>query len=253
MSPIQELLKEKKAFIGYMTAGFSGVKDSIKYALALEKGGVDILELGIPFSDPIGDGPLLQESHEKALKNGITPDDVVTIAEGVREKSDIPIVLMSYYNPVLQGGEKFIKKAKKAGVDAFLIVDFPLEESDMLYNNLKKHGLDTIFLVTPDTSDKRLKKIAERTSSFIYLVSRRGTTGAKNTLPKNLLSTITDCKRKSKRPVAVGFGISQKKDAATILQKADGFIVGSKIMDYLHKKPPVKDVIAFIKRLDPRG
>lgn len=174
---IAELFKKKKPFIGYMTAGDGGMEHSLEAALALVKGGVDLLEVGIPFSDPVADGPVIQDAMERSLKLGTTPNDVLKFVEAFRKKSDTPIVLFTYYNPILSAGADFLKKAKKCGADGMLIVDLPIEEADDYRKWTKEAGLDTVFLIAPSTPVERVQNIAMASSGFLYYVSRKGTTG----------------------------------------------------------------------------
>ena len=251
MSRIKDAFKNKKPFIGYITAGACGHKKTVSAALAMIDGGVDILELGIPFSDPVGDGPVIQCAHQRALKNKTTPSIVLEVVKEIRKKSKAPIVLMTYYNPILQAGKSFFLKAKKVGVDGILIIDLPIEEAQDYLKNMKASKLDPIFLVTPSTKSERLKKIASSSQGFIYYASQKGTTGVKKSLPRDLAKNVKQIKKISSKPVAVGFGIGSKKDAASVLKVADAFVVGSLFVSLLDQKATQEQIKNKARSLKP--
>lgn len=251
MSEIEKVFKEGKPFIGYLVAGDGGIDYSVKAALAMIKGGVGILELGIPFSDPIGDGEVIQRAAQRAIKNKIGLNEVIDVVKGVREKTDVPLVLMSYFNPLYTGGVSFLKKAKKAGVDGILIVDLPMEEEKEYFKAIKQLKLDSIFLLSPSTKEVREQKIINRAKGFLYYACQKGTTGERKSLPKDLAVNLKKIKCKTKKPVVVGFGIGSRKDAKEVLKHADGFVVGSAFVKLIEKKASFKAITDKAKELKP--
>jgi tryptophan synthase alpha chain len=244
MSSIKQVFKNNRAngngcLIGYITAGDPTPEATPKIADALIRGGVDILELGLPFSDPIADGPTIQEASLRALNAGTTPIKVLEIAKEIKAKHDIPVVIMTYYNPVFRVGlDKFLAAAKKHGVNGFIVPDLPVEEAADFKKAADTHGLDTIFLAAPSTSNERLTKIVNASSGFLYLVSRFGVTGAKSSVENSTLQLI---KRvcpftAGKIPLAVGFGISQPEHVQSVINAgADAAIVGSAFISIIKK------------------
>lgn len=232
------------AFIAYLTAGDGGMDYSLQAALALEKGGVDLLEIGIPFSDPVADGPVIQKAMERSLKAGTTPEMVLSLIREIRKHSSIPVVLFSYYNPIFIAGESFLKRAKEAGVDGILIVDLPVEEDTPI--------LDRVLLVSPSTSDERMEQIAQKAKGFIYYVCQKGTTGARQELPEAVKTDIARIKKYTSLPVVAGFGISNKKTAEMALSSADGFVVGSLFVDAIGRKVSPEELTQLARSIDPR-
>ncbi|MCW4004778.1 MAG: tryptophan synthase subunit alpha [Candidatus Bathyarchaeota archaeon] len=225
--------------IGYITAGDPTPQQTPRIADALLRGGVDILELGLPFSDPIADGPTIQAASLRALNAGTTPMKVLEIAKKIKSGHDAPVVVMTYYNPVFRIGlDKFLGVAREHRVDGFIVPDLPVEEADEYKKTAKAHGLDTIFLATPSTSNERLTKIVNASSGFLYLVSHYGVTGAKTTVEE---STVELIKRVApftagKIPLAVGFGISKPEHVKTVIAAgADAAIVGSAFIKIIQK------------------
>ena len=251
MNRISECFKKTKPYIGYITAGDGGIDRTLDAALALVKGGVDLLEVGIPFSDPIADGPVIQDAMDRALKGGTTPEEVLTFIEKFREKSGVPLVLFTYYNPLLNGGEAFLKKVAKAGADGVLVVDLPIEEGEEYRKWAKAGGLDTIFLIAPSTSKKRIKKIAKASSGFLYYVCRKGTTGTQKELPEDLERKVKEIKEISSLPVVVGFGISNKEMSTKILKIADGFVVGSFLVEAIGKGKSTDELTTLAESIKP--
>lgn len=228
----KELRKKKqKAFIAYITAGDPNLSATKKIVLALEDAGVDIIELGIPFSDPLADGPVIQAASYRALQKKVTLRKIFSAAGELRKTTDIPIAFMTYYNPVLRYGiEAFIKSCKGNGVDGVIIPDLPFEEAKDLVKCAKRYGVAVIFLVAPTSTRARIKNIVKTSSGFIYYVSLTGVTGARSKLPAEVTSNVRMIKSISKKPVAVGFGISNASQARRIAKTADGVIVGSAIV-----------------------
>jgi len=241
MSRIQEAFQKANdaLLIGYITAGDPTPEMTPKIADSMILGGVDILELGLPFSDPIADGPTIQAASLRALKAGTTPIRVLEIAEQIRRQHDVPLVVMTYYNPVLQNGlEKFFSAAKAAGVDGFIIPDLPVEEAADYKKAASKCGLDTIFLASPATSKERLEKIVKASSGFLYLVSRFGVTGAQTSVTDSTVQLIKRVHQATagRIPLAVGFGISKPEHVKTVVAAgADAAIVGSVFINITEK------------------
>ncbi|MDD5437098.1 MAG: tryptophan synthase subunit alpha [Candidatus Omnitrophica bacterium] len=234
----------KKAFIAYITAGDPSLKMTGKIVLALERSGVDIVELGIPFSDPVADGPTIQAASQRSLARGATLSKIFATVRTLRRASAIPVVFMTYYNPILQfGPAAFFKRCRETGVDGVIIPDLPLEESGETVALSKKAGVAVIFLIAPTSPRSRIKAIASRSRGFIYYVSLTGVTGARKELPPEVLKNVRLVKSVTAKPVAVGFGISDAKQAAMIAKVADGVIVGSALVKIIAQK---KDVILKI-------
>jgi tryptophan synthase alpha chain len=229
----------KGALIGYITAGDPDPKITPKIAQALTKGGVDILELGLPFSDPIADGPTIQEASLRALNARTTPRAVLELAKQIRQNQDVPVVIMTYFNPVFRMGlEKFLSLAKDCKVNGLIVPDLPIEEADEYRKAAAEFGVDTIFLAAPSTTDDRLRRIVECSSGFLYLVSRFGVTGATSAVQD---STIQLVKRvlpftRGRVPLAVGFGVSKPEHVKSIIGAgADGVIVGSAFVNVVSR------------------
>ncbi|NIP30166.1 MAG: tryptophan synthase subunit alpha [Candidatus Dadabacteria bacterium] len=222
---------DKAALVCYLTAGDPSIELTEDIVFTLEKSGADIIELGIPFSDPMADGPTIQLASERALKNDINLEDVLNTVSNIREKSNIPIILFGYYNPFLAYGlEKFSKDAKKAGADGVLVVDLPPEESVEFKKYLDDNGLNLIFLLAPTSTKERIDLVSKYASGFIYLVSVTGVTGARPDLDYSLENLTSDIKKKSNLPVGVGFGVSSTEQAVKISGFSDAVIVGSAIV-----------------------
>ncbi|OYT26944.1 MAG: tryptophan synthase subunit alpha [Candidatus Altiarchaeales archaeon ex4484_96] len=220
--------KKEKALIGFFTAGDPNPSSTIKIAEALIEGGVDILELGLPFSDPIADGPLIQKSSERSLRAGMNPDVYFELAKGI--KADIPLVCLTYYNLVLQRGlDSFVRDCVSSNISSLIVPDLPVEESTPLHEACLRHELDLIYLVAPTTTDKRLKAISERARGFIYLVSSLGVTGVRESVSASVKPNISRIRAVSGDiPLAVGFGISRPAHVREVADAgADGIIVGS--------------------------
>lgn len=248
MNRIQKLFQTKKAYIGYLTAGDG---DTVKKAHALIKGGVDLLELGIPFSEPLADGPVIQDAVERALHAGTTPHHVLKIVQELRVQIDIPIVLMTYFNPILAAGVSFLKEAKQAGVDGLIVVDLPPQEATEYLQWMREAKLETIFIVAPSTPEERLPLICKASTGFVYYACRKGTTGMKQGLPEDLPEKITQIRRHTTLPIAVGFGVSNAETAAEILKYSEGFIVGSFLVKGAHEHP--SQLQALAASVDPRS
>jgi tryptophan synthase alpha chain len=244
----------RKAFIPYITTGDPKMETTLELVLALEKAGVDVIELGVPFSDPIADGPVIQRATERALHNGVTLRKVLDLGKLIRQKSEIPMVLFSYYNPLLNYGlEELAKDAVAAGFDGVLASDLTLEESEVFVRIMRASGLNTIFLVAPTSSRERMKAIAEASNGFLYAVSRTGVTGERQELADDLRDFLRTLRSFTKSPIAVGFGISRPEHVQAVWQEADGAIVGSsivkKVEEYIGNPKLVSEVAAFVSWL----
>ena len=223
--------QSRKAFIAYLTAGFPDLETNLKLVAEMERRGVDIVELGVPFSDPIADGPTIQASSQAALERGTTFDDVLQLAARIRRSSQIPLVLMGYLNPFLsRPPEKLAADLARAGVDGVIVPDLPPEEADPIRRALKKRGIHTIFLLAPTSPPERIKLAAKKSGGFIYYVSMTGVTGGKAEISKELKEKVREIKRAANLPVCVGFGISNREQLLEVWQSADGAIVGSALV-----------------------
>jgi tryptophan synthase alpha chain len=217
--------------VAYITAGDPSLEATLKFVLALAEAGADVIELGVPFSDPLADGPTIQRASERALKAGTTLARVIDLVRRIRQSSQVPLVLFSYYNPILQMGlEKFASAASGAGADGVLATDLTREESADYRRILAAHHLDTIFLGAPTSTDERLAKIASCSSGFLYLISRTGVTGAKDALPDDLPSLLRRARNVTQLPIAVGFGISLPGHVSVLGGLADAAVVGSALV-----------------------
>jgi tryptophan synthase alpha chain len=225
---IKNVFSQSKAYIAYLTAGDGGVQCTFDAALALIEGGVNILEIGVPFSDPVADGPVIQRAAARALQVGTTLKDILWLIEKIRKHCDIPLILFSYLNPILSAiNSSFLQEAKCAGVDGLLIVDCPLEESKLLRKKCLTEKIALIDMLTPSTSIDRIRKIDQRANGFLYYTCRKGTTGICDHLPNDFVKKMKLIKAAAKLPVVVGFGISKNRMVREVLQYADGVVIGS--------------------------
>lgn len=221
----------EKALIPFITAGDPDLKTTSSLVLELERRGADIIELGIPFSDPLADGPVIQRSSQRALKGKVSGKDVLNLVGELRETSGVPLVLMTYYNPVLKYGIKnFVKEAKIAGVDGLIVSDLPPEESRLLKSYTQRQNLDLIFLLAPTSSKRRIRLVVEQAGGFIYCVSRTGVTGVREELFSGLKEFIRRVKAQTNTPLGVGFGISTPSQAREVAEIAEAIIVGSALV-----------------------
>ena len=226
--------------VTYITAGDPSLDATLKFVLALAEAGADVIELGVPFSDPLADGPTIQRASERALKSGTTLAGVLEIVRRIRKSSQVPLVLFSYYNPILQMGlEKFASAAASAGADGVLATDLTPEESEDYRRIMRLHNLDTIFLGAPTSTDERLAKIAACSSGFLYLISRTGVTGAKDALPDDLPELLRRTRGVTPLPIAVGFGISLPGHVSVLGGLADAAVVGSALVSEIEKAKSV--------------
>jgi tryptophan synthase alpha chain len=237
----------KLGIVAYITAGDRTLDATLKFVLALAEAGADVIELGVPFSDPLADGPTIQRASERALKSGTTLAGVIGLVRRIRESSQVPLVLFSYYNPILQMGlEKFARAASEAGADGVLATDLTPEESVDYRRILAAHQLDTIFLGAPTSTDDRLAKIAAVSTGFLYLISRTGVTGAKDALPDDLPALIRRARAVTQLPIAVGFGISLPGHVSVLGGLADAAVVGSALVSEIENAKSVEAASAAL-------
>lgn len=226
--------------VAFITAGDPSLEATEAFVLALDSAGADVIELGVPFSDPVADGPAIQRSSERALRAGTTLAGVLDLVSSIRRKCDVPLVLFSYYNPVLQMGvERFASRTADVRADGVLITDLTPEEARDYRRIVRAHGLDTIFLAAPTSTDERLTRIAEVSSGFLYVISRTGVTGARESLPEDLPALVRRVRRVSQLPVAVGFGISLPGQVSVLGGLADAAVVGSALVQEIEKASTV--------------
>lgn len=228
--------RNEKALILFVTAGDPTLEETLAIMEALADKGTDIIELGVPFSDPIADGPVIQRSTSRALKNKVDLKSILSLIRRFREKYDTPIVCMGYLNPVLRyGPEQFIKDFKSAGGDGLIIADLPYEEGEEYENLTRDQDIDLIYLLAPEPGSERTKRIVDAGSGFIYVVSHYGTTGENREIQTDLGAVTTSLRQLTDKPLAIGFGISSPKSAATAAQHADGVIIGSWLIKELEQ------------------
>lgn len=226
----------EKALITYITAGDPDLLTTKKLLFTLQDAGADLIELGIPFSDPMADGPTIQRASFRALKNGTNLKAIFDMLKETTKELNVPIILFGYYNPIFRYGlNSFVKSAKEVGIDGVLIVDLPLEESDEIKKFTTKVGIDFINLVSPVTDQERLRRIITDSSGFLYYISVTGVTGARKEIPKEVFSQISKIKKMTKLPIVVGFGVSNPEMAYQISRVADGVVVGSAIVNIIEK------------------
>jgi len=259
MSRIKHLFNKlksnnKKGFIAYITAGDPNIEFTQNLICELDKIGVDLLEIGVPFSDPMADGPVIQEASERALANHINLKQIFEMIKKVRLKTDIPLILFTYLNPVFcYGMEKFASDCKENGVDGVLILDLPPEESESYIRYMRKFDVDTVFIIAPTTDDARIKYVSDCSTGFIYYVSRTGVTGEKNDIDAELENRLEKIKSITDKPVAVGFGISNPLQVAQIARYGDAVVVGSaivrRIKEFHQQYDGYKKVAEFVKNL----
>jgi tryptophan synthase alpha chain len=228
----------RPAFVAFLTAGDPSLDRTVSAALELEAAGVDVLELGVPFSDPLADGPVIQRSSERALSRGVTLARVLDVVREIRRKSQLPLVLFSYLNPLLQRGlERVAAEAAKAGVDGVLVTDLPPEEGEAWIAAARAAELDTIFLASPTSPDDRLRRVAEASRGFVYAISRTGVTGERQALSDDARPLVARLRALTRVPVALGFGISTPEQVKEAAAAADAVVVGSALVRFLEEHP----------------
>ncbi len=239
-----------KALVAYITAGYPDIKATPEQAQALAESGSDIIELGIPFSDPLADGATIQKASYKALQNSTTPETCLQAAAEIRKRITTPLVFMTYYNPVLNYGlEDFCRSCMKAGINGLIVPDLPPEEGTQLEKTTRKNDLDLIYLLAPTSTEARISAVAERSSGFIYLVSLTGVTGARDTLSPELESFVKRVRQKTKKSLCVGFGISSAAQAQRVAATADGVIVGSRLVQLIEEDNTLASLKTFVASL----
>ncbi len=250
-----ELQKQgKKGFIGYLSAGDPNLQDTVDQVLRLEDAGVDVMELALPFSDPLADGRVNQEAATRALDAGATFEGCMTCIQQIRERSELPIIFYAYMNTLLaRGFEKAMIESAQAGVDGFLLLDLPLEEAKPYRSAISHNNLNSIQLVTPTTPDERIGKIVKQANGFIYCVSREGVTGVQDEIASGAGALVERIQEHSKLPVALGFGIGTPEQARDAAKLADAVVVGSAIVNAFHNNPHTPEgraaAAAFVKSM----
>jgi tryptophan synthase alpha chain len=242
----------KPSLVAYVTCGDPDLPTTLDIVLAAIDAGADIIELGVPFSDPVADGPVIQRASERALKNGTTLEQVLKLARDIRKKSQAGLIVFSYLNPIMRMGvANFGAAAAKAGLDGALITDLPMEEADDYLSEMRKRKLATVFLAAPTSTDARLKQIAKASTGFVYAVSRTGVTGAQKQLPEDAQKLVKRLRRYTKLPIAVGFGISTAEQFASVGKFADAAVVGSAIVETIERNPDkeAESVAQFVRSL----
>lgn len=243
--------KKRKAFIAFITAGDPSLRITEDLVYSFERNGVDIIELGVPFSDPMADGPTIQASSQRALKKNVNLIKILSLVKRLRKRTQIPIALMTYYNPVFHYGEsRFIKQAKNCGVDGLIIPDLPPEEAQNLRRSAKNNNLSTIFFLAPTTTKKRMPAIIKASTGFIYYVSLTGVTGVRKGTSGLSLDHVKMARRNTAKPICVGFGVSTPSQVRAVAKVADGVIVGSAIVNqiaqYSGRANLVKNVSKYV-------
>lgn len=239
-----------KALIPYVTIGYPSVETTLELVPDLASWGCDIIELGIPFSDPLADGATIQRASYQALQNGVTPKLCLDVARQIRARIDTPLIFMTYYNLVFHFGlESFCQASVEAGIDGLIIPDLPPEEGTELEASSRKYGLDLIYLLAPTSNEERIEMVAQRSSGFIYIVSLAGVTGARESLPVELEEFVAKVRSKTSLPLCVGFGISTPEHAQRVAKIADGVIVGSRLIQLLGERSAdgIKDFIGGLR------
>lgn len=252
MSRIEKVFTKQghTALIAYITVGYPNTDATLQAVPVLAKNGCDIIELGIPFSDPLADGVTIQNASYHALRNGVTPEICLELAGDLSKKVDTPLVFMSYYNPIYHYGiEKFCKACSVSGIDGLIIPDLPPEEGVEIEESALNNGIDLIYLLAPTSNNERIKLGVEHSRGFVYLVSVTGVTGARSFLPSDLKDFITGVRRVTDKPLCVGFGISTPEQAAQVGRLADGVIVGSRIVQLLESDDSFFRIGTFISEL----
>lgn len=238
------------ALIPYITVGYPSVETTLKAVPLFASSGCDIIELGIPFSDPLADGATIQRASYEALRQGVTPKVCLEVAQELRRQVGTPLVFMTYYNPVLKFGlEQFCSKCAEVGIDGLIIPDLPPEEAEELEQSIKRHGLNLIYLLSPASTEERIRLVASKASGFIYLVSLTGVTGARDKLPEELEGFVARVREKTEKPLCVGFGVSTPEQARRIGKVADGVIVGSRIIQLMEEDTTFSSLKAFVSSL----
>ncbi len=238
----------KKALIPYIMSGDPTLNDTRRFVSELQESGADIIELGVPFTDPLADGPAIQRASERALAQGVTLRKVLALVREIRQDTEIPLILMTYYNPVFKYGiEAFVRDAATIGVDGIIIPDLIPDEAGDFISSARKYRLDTIFLLAPTSTEERIKKVAKASTGFIYYVSLTGITGSQLFIDNPMKENLSLIKKICRAPVAVGFGISGPNEASAVAELADGVIVGSAIVRLIAEGKDIKGFVRSIR------
>ncbi len=242
--------KKEKGLITYVTAGYPDLDATVEIAEAMTKAGADLIELGIPFSDPVADGPVIQEAAQGALESGVGLSSIIRTAETIRSKTDIPLIFMTYYNPVLQYGlDRFVKHSAASGIDGLIVPDLPHEEAGPLLECCRKEGVALIPLVAPTTTPKRMEMICRDAEGFVYCVSVTGVTGARKEIDTDLANFTGGVRKHTDLPLAIGFGISSPELAARFKDYCDGLVVGSAIVNLVIKNKERDKMLSAVSGL----
>jgi len=253
MNRIEKAFENKKAFIAFITGGDPNIQTTEKLILAMARSGVDIIEIGIPFSDPVAEGVVIQEADKRSLENGCTVDKLFEMVKRVREKVQIPLLFMSYINPIfVYGTERFMEQCSLCGIDGVIVPDLPFEEKDELAADCEKFGITQISMIAP-TSAERIRTIAEKARGFIYCVSSLGVTGVRSELKTDIIGIIKQIKTFTNTPCAIGFGVSTPKQAKEMAMISNGVIIGSAIVKIIAEHgenciEPVKEFVKSVKK-----
>jgi tryptophan synthase alpha chain len=246
------LFKSRPALVAYFTCGDPDLITTRDIVLEAIDAGASIIELGVPFSDPVADGPVIQRASQRALRNGTTLAQVISLAKDIRRRSQAGLIIFSYLNPILRMGlSEFATAARNAGIDGALVTDLPVEEAAEYLREMRRHNLDTVFLAAPTSTDERLKRIAQVSSGFIYAISRTGITGTRKQLSDDAQILVKRLRKCTHLPIAVGFGISTEEQFRHVGKFADAAVVGSAIVQIIEDHPgeEARSVAEFIKRL----
>ena len=242
--------REHKALMPFLTVGYPSIETTLEMVQIIASSGGDIVELGIPFSDPLADGTTIQRASHYALQQGVTPEICLEVATTLKTKVEIPLIFMTYLNPVHKYGlDAFCRDSAQAGISGLIVPDLPPEEGEELEEFSRKHGIDLIYLLAPTSTDERIDMVAARARGFIYLVSLTGVTGARDTLPVELETFVSRVRQRAQQPLCVGFGISTPEEARRVSEVADGVIIGSRLVQILDESDPANRVKSFIQSI----
>jgi len=251
-SEMSLVFRNRPALVAYLTCGDPDLRTTREVALSAISAGAEVIELGVPFSDPVADGPVIQRASERALRKGVSLKDVLSLAKEIRRESDAGLIVFTYLNPIMRMGlDKFAQAAADAGIDGALITDLPVEEANEYLGKMRKRSLATIFLAAPTSTDARLKAIAQASTGFVYAVSRTGVTGARKELAEDAQTLVQRLRKVTKLPIAVGFGISTPDQFASVGKYADAAVIGSAIVQTIERSPgkEAQAVAEFIERV----
>ena len=259
MSHISQAFKApgRVALIGYVTVGYPSLEATFKAVAVLEEAGCDIVELGIPFSDPLADGVTIQRASHQALEAGVTPTVCLETASKIRQRVSLPLLFMTYYNSILRFGPKsFCQASAKAGVDGLIVPDLPPEEGQALEEASSAEGLDLVYLLAPNSTPERIALVAQHSRGFIYLVSLTGVTGPRESLPADLSGFVTRVRHYAKQPLCIGFGVASPEQAKRFASLADGVIVGSRLIQLIEEDTSLRflrDFVASLRKALDKG